>query len=246
MSAPKPWNLDELAWRLEVLPQDVVQLLGLPVPAPPEMRFGPNDLERMRDEGALGHWWSRGAEIEEDPEVAARQVARVLKDRADAGEGSVRADDTLRGLSAPHRDRVRAALNTLIGGNVVRSVPTVGGLRLRVDTASLVRLDRIALGREPVPRFAPPGNGAGPALLRDPIAGREPPGESDDIPSAELRAVDLVAVEEPAASAAPPPLGMPVVPEASPQPRGGRTALYVSVAVAVVFLAAWTWFVVRR
>ncbi len=142
-------TLAELACELEIHPFEAVRILSLSGPLPKSLRFTTEDLDRLRELGALEEWWVAG-DLAEDAGDDDRLVAlaKKLTDRDLVNGKTTRMDNLYRGLEAPHREALERLARRLLQRRVLTARATAAGMHVSIGEGGDGVLQRLADGAQ--------------------------------------------------------------------------------------------------
>ncbi|RME23013.1 MAG: hypothetical protein D6798_14430 [Deltaproteobacteria bacterium] len=141
-------TLTQVARWLDIHPFELARIIGLEGSVRPELRFGEDEVDRLRDIAGVETWWTGELPVSDDVRGRAlvRSLARLVVEHADGEDWSTRADNLFRGLEPADQWVVRRAINQLIREGVLVSVSKATGLHVRLSGDGRERLAHIADG----------------------------------------------------------------------------------------------------
>ncbi len=141
-------TLTQVARWLDIHPFELARIIGADGSVRPELRFGEDEVDQLRDAAGVQTWWTGDLPVADDVRGRGlvRSLARHIVDRADGDAWDTRADNLFRGLEPADQWVVRRAINQLIREGVLVSVSRATGLHVRLSDDGLQRLSHIADG----------------------------------------------------------------------------------------------------
>ncbi len=143
-------TLTQVARWLDIHPFELARILGGEERVLPELRFGDDEVDRLRDLAGVQTWWTGDLPVDdaERGRALVRSLAYYLVERSDGDDWATRADNLYRGLEPADQWVVRRAINQLIRDGVLVSQSRATGLHVQLGDGGRERLGALADGTD--------------------------------------------------------------------------------------------------